>query len=742
MTESFSAYMTSSTDVLQVRLIHANGNELVRIERRGQVLYNVVNTDLQNKADQAYVINSLKIRSDQVFVSDITPNSENGIFSSPLVPTIRFSSPIANQNGNTFGMIVINVDASFFLSEIVTHTDVDEHVYATNSTSEFILGHKNEKDFASFYGKQYNWDDAFKRVSNPFWITSQTIKTWEGDKDKFIAEQFTSSPNIISNIGQTFVSFQYPLSQIYNTVYSDLIPIFLILLLACLASHISLYFYWANVRRISYTEGMQKELRDRQGQDNMFESLTELSPEAMVITDASGQIVLVNSQTEKVFGYQRKDLIGKLVHQLLPEDLADKHKSHIKNYAQNPVVMSMNNGRDLLARHADESLFPVHVSLSPIQLDDRLLIAASVRNISELKHEQETLQKATDEAQRANEAKSMFLANMSHEIRTPLNAVIGLSHLLKDENLSSAQLNLVSKIQLAGRSLLAIVNDVLDLAKIEANEMSINQAPCKLSKLISDVFELFSTQAETKGLSFELELDENLPSWIQTDEKFIRQILTNLLGNAIKFTDEGFVYLRVNVIDSDNLPRNQKMVRFCVEDSGVGINKEGQENIFQPFQQAESSTNRRFGGTGLGLSIVKNMVTELGGEISVDSEIGKGSQFYFKLPFVISSLDEEDIFNVSGDNLRVLIAEDNPQDREFLVAQAKALGWKACSVVDGEELVKAVKSLIDSGGKLPDVLMVDYEMPKIDGITALSLCFTKLSAEIIYLQCWWCLLTS
>jgi PAS domain S-box-containing protein len=324
-------------------------------------------------------------------------------------------------------------------------------------------------------------------------------------------------------------------------------------------------------------------------------------------------------------------------------------------------------------------------------------------------------------ADSANAAKSMFLANTSHEIRTPLNAVIGLSHLLAEENLSAEQHKLVQKIQLSGRSLLGIVNDVLDLSKIEANEMVLDNAPCQLRELLEELGSVFEPQASGKNLQFRLELDAHLPAWVATDGLRLRQILTNLLGNALKFTPVGTIRLSAETCPTEPGQRaDRPVVRFTVSDSGIGIPLEAQARLFQPFSQADSTTSRRFGGTGLGLSIVHKLVHLLGGEVGIESNEDTGSNFWVTLPLRIPSAQEITTQDNDSVALSLLIAEDNPDDAKRLEQIARALGWRAQVVTNGEALVQAFVARSTNGLRPPDALIVDWQMPQMDGLQALG----------------------
>ncbi|GGB77099.1 hypothetical protein GCM10011607_41640 [Shewanella inventionis] len=459
---------------------------------------------------------------------------------------------------------------------------------------------------------------------------------------------------------------------------------------------------------------VRKELEAQKQKDNMFESLTELSPEAMVIIDTSGVIVLINSQAEKLFGYSREQLVGQKINMLVPVSVAGKHDSYVDGYVNKPRTRPMGMADDLFSRHADGSEFPVEVSLSPIQLDDKMLIASSIRNISERKKIEKTLKSAIDKAKSASQAKTSFLANMSHEIRTPLNAVIGLTHLLKGKELTSEQLKLVSNIQLAGRSLLGIVNDILDLSKIEANEMPVVLEPCNLQQLLDEIYSVFSNQANQKRITLGLHVDPDVTPIVLTDKKLLQQVITNLLSNAIKFTNEGGVTLTVTREGSDTALPEQQLVRFTIEDTGIGISEKQQKKIFQPFNQADDGINRRFDGTGLGLSIVTNLSELLGGKVGVASEMGKGSRFWLDVPFTL--LDNDDGFSTDSivEAIHIWVLGDVDQKDCVLKKIGTSLGWRVFCGSNLEQFKQELEQRLTSQKALPDVVVIDWKRYQLD----------------------------
>ncbi|MBX3609635.1 MAG: PAS-domain containing protein [Hydrogenophaga sp.] len=328
------------------------------------------------------------------------------------------------------------------------------------------------------------------------------------------------------------------------------------------------------------------------------------------------------------------------------------------------------------------------------------------------------LVQATEAAEAASQAKGEFLANMSHEIRTPLHAIIGLSHLLADTPLTGRQQQLLAKSQMASQSLLGIVNDVLDMAKIEAGALTLERAPFSPAELLGELDAVFRQQAEEKGLQLTVRADGALPAQVRGDALRLRQILTNLLGNAIKFTGQGAVDVRLRAVEvSPQLVR----LRGEVSDSGEGIPPEVQARLFQPFSQADASTSRRHGGSGLGLSIVRRLVDMMQGDIGVDSTVGEGSNFWFEV-----SLEPADgLAATANEALEVLVVDDVPQERQVLVDMARAFGWRTECVESGEAMLAWVERRAASGQRLPDAMLVDWQLQDangqgMDGLQALA----------------------
>jgi PAS domain S-box-containing protein len=368
--------------------------------------------------------------------------------------------------------------------------------------------------------------------------------------------------------------------------------------------------------------------------EHRFQELLEAAPDSIIEVDGKGRIVLLNLATEKLFGYARDELLGQPVEVLVPEDFRAVHASHRDHYLQGPVTRPMGTGLTLQGRRKDGSSFPVEISLSPVKSEGGVRVTAIIRDISERKRAEEQLSAMQEaytrelelrkrEAERANQLKSEFLASMSHELRTPLHTIIGFSELLAEElkgRLNDDQKRFVDHIHKDSMHLLELIDDILDLSKIEAGRLELRQEVFEIAPALEEALSSIRPRAGAKSI----EIATGVPAGaaIFADRLRFKQILYNLLSNAVKFTPEGGkVSIAAKCVDD--------LVEISVSDTGIGIPKKEHQAIFDKFHQAGATTRGVREGTGLGLAITRQLVEQHGGSIRVESEPGKGSRFTF-----------------------------------------------------------------------------------------------------------------
>jgi PAS domain S-box-containing protein len=384
----------------------------------------------------------------------------------------------------------------------------------------------------------------------------------------------------------------------------------------------------AAIRDISVRKDAETHLAQMEGR---YRGLLEAAPDAMVVVNQHGEIVLLNVQAEKQFGYHRDELVGQQVKNIIPEGFAERLIADALRSAEDALAQVIGTGIELNGRRKNGSRFPIEIMLSPLASAEGILVTAAIRDITDRKQSESALREKNTEMVRANQAKDRFLASMSHELRTPLNGIIGFAEFLADGKpgaVNEKQTEYLGDILTSGRHLLQLINDMLDLVQVQAGKLKLTVEAFPIRHAMEEVFAGVRPLAENKRIQMIMDVAHDLDTVVLDQQRF-RQILYNLVSNALKFTDEeGRVSIQVVAEGDDRL-------RLSVRDSGIGIKAGDMQRLFTEFEQLETGTSRRFGGTGLGLALTREIVHRLGGAITVESELGVGSTFTVILPLSI-----------------------------------------------------------------------------------------------------------
>ena len=443
-----------------------------------------------------------------------------------------------------------------------------------------------------------------------------------------------------------------------------------------------------------------------------FRSLTQSTADAILSADSHGNILSWNNGAEKMFGYREEELLGRSVTMIMPAKYREAYGHGLARRRAGGEAPVVGKTIELWGLRKNGTEFPLELSLSAWTTADGELYGGIIRDITDRRKTAAELAQARDAALESTRLKSEFLANMSHEIRTPMNAIIGLSSLLLDTELNAEQRDFAETVHQSAEALLVLANDILDFSKIEAGKLDLDIVEFDLRQLVEECMQTNAERADRKGLELACLMPDSVPTSLRGDPVRLRQVLLNLVGNAIKFTARGEVSVRVDRLDAES---DAATIRFEVVDTGIGVPAAARKRIFNSFTQADGSMTRKYGGTGLGLAISKQLVDLMGGEIGFESEPDKGSTFWFKVRLVKQAAiaDVPEVSALRG--LRVLLVDDNSTNRRVLSLFTDSWGMHADHAVDGREAMARLKTCA-AEGRPYDVAVLDLDLPDITGL--------------------------
>ncbi|WP_417596986.1 ATP-binding protein [Oceanospirillum sp.] len=754
MEGSFASLLSRNKDYFQVRWIDETGQERLRLEPTQNSPYGylrIKNVQLQNKSERYYFrATQALIGSNRLFLSPMDLNVEQGSIERPIRPTLRMSIPLQDRGENR-GIIIINIDMRKNLSDLQQVLEPDTNRMQLISPQGYWLQHPDNKLEWGFqlphgqtFKKQYPsiWQRMHSFSQNQ-WIQDQGLWSWAPvypDND----------PQIFNNQSMGWLLLEQSpevINQLRLKFWGG--ALLLLLLTTAISGYILQRLLKAQqaqqqAESLALQNQMQADQLNKQREDEQrFRVIFNASHTPLLVCNSQGNITLVNPALEKLFGYSAFELSGLPIEHLIPVNMRKQHIKNRTNYLNHlrPRRKMMKNGESLQGVRKDGELINVEVGLSPYENKGETYILATLEDISsriqsermiaEL-HARKTrhLKKARKDAERLARLKTDFLANMSHEIRTPLNAILVLSELL-DQELTEQQAfsentrELSKNIQQAGENLLLIVNDILDYSRIEAGGLSLEETPFTLQDLFPQILSICRPQADKKDLMLQLDPDGNERLRLIGDPYRIRQVLLNLVSNAIKFTVQGSVSIRIHALKKE---QNQISLQFNITDTGPGIEPEQQTAIFNAFTQADSSVTRKFGGTGLGLAISQQLLYMMGSQLELSSQLGKGSDFSFtlNLPLAEEAISEDfseyteparPEASLCLEGLTLLVVDDSDLNRDLARRIIERAGGVTVLAENGADALSKAESMVETP---PDLILMDLQMPVMSGYEAIK----------------------
>lgn len=764
LTIIFSEMLNSKRDYFRISYVGVadEGRELVSVVRNIGGVHKVPQQLLLEEAQKSYFQTSLLNEPGSVLVSNVELKRINDRIVLPHQPVIRVSTPIYDpESGNLFGIIIIHVDFGKFIADLVGEKLSGFTMFLANLRGDFIYHPDVNKQFSIELGRDFFIQTEFPQLNDAINnnIDEQKFSSLKSSEGRVVPSYFSfihlskyggQEPLLLllqhgeDSLSEELVTFRN--RSILLGVSLALVALALSLLfsrrvvqpLLKMTHAVQLYensgeleslptqsadeigvlarSFHNLLQRINAAMSEQQRLATTaQESSDRLQAIFDSAADAIITIDSTGHILSFNLAATTMFGYQESEVVGKNVKMLMPVEHSDHHDQYLSNYLATGDSKIIGVGRELTAVTKDKFEFPIHLAISEITLNEGHIFTGLIRDITDQKAAEKALIEGKEAAESAVRYKSEFLASMSHEIRTPMNGVLGMLGLLSREELTSTQAHYTDLARSSAESLLTIINDILDFSKVEAGKLELEVIDFNLNNQLGDFAESMSHKAQEKNLEFILDVTGVKQSMVRGDPGRIRQVLTNLVGNAIKFTEEGEVTIRANLKPLDD----QRLEFTCsVSDTGIGIAAKDIGGMFESFTQVDASTTRKYGGTGLGLAIAKQLCELMHGSISVNSIEHQGSCFEFTVQLEASDHSIQLLPQVDIKGVEILIVDDNSTNREVLRGQLEFWGARVEEANSAAQAMECLKVRSHSAS-LPafKVAFLDMQMPGTDGET-------------------------
>lgn len=713
----FVGFMENNLTVEQLRIIAVTteGKELIRVQRVGASVEAVPDYSLQAKSGEPYFLPSSQLEPSQIYMSPLTLNKEFGEIVFPYKPMLRFSIPIYTEKGKRYAFLIMNVNAEGLIHKLKKTVFDYSELIISSSEGDFIYHPKEEYQFSRDLNSTITWDKLYRQKihyqglyvissnlnpSKQFYVHSKKVQTRPENKYGYIN-----------------LNLLVPDYYVETIINEKRVMTYSLLAVVVVFTSVLLIMFYRNAIRSQLLAETRREAS----------AIVNGSIDAIVGLSLEGELTSINRAAERLLSISQVTALGKPATKV--EFLA---KLPIHDYV-NDIKNCKAVIKDEFSYSHGEIMNHFAISVSSVYSDQNALtgLALIIRDITKEKEAEikvkrlnteletkvrkrtQAIAEAKDEAIKHSDIKSAFISNISHELRTPLNGVIGTLNILKREELSEKARNLIDMMDLSASNLNLLINDILDLSKIEAGKLDLNLKTSNLQLLIERLVESSAVRAFDKGLNVYLDTSKLNCENVKTDPLRLTQVLNNLISNAIKFTDKGYIKVTVS---SEQLSENEHKLKVSVQDTGIGIAPSTQELLFNAFQQANTAISEKFGGTGLGLSICKQLCELMGGDISVSSALNQGSVFTFSIKVQCNPKNTK-IIEKCYEDKTILVASSNLNICEILD--------KILSLQGGIVSIDSLKELSANKDKIFDYVFLDYEDDSSNNISSIINNYSK-----------------